>query len=196
MVSPFKVPVTLASLPASFSSELIAALSLVSRVYTLSPTTRAYLEPLLTHAFVQSASEPDIMWALPHMASLTLPLKLWALSAANTVAQTNSAARKIPNFCERDFMWLSPENVESAPGAHPSKPEGYLHRVSERAESYRSADIFPALPQPLPDRSPPCTAHPGSNSAMSRTALFLRQVDSWSIHRPCRFDRGFRRFRA
>src|SRR5262249_32832078 len=71
-----------------------------------------------THAFVQSASEPDIMCALPHIASLTFPVKLCALSAANTVTQTTSAARKIPNFCEPDFMCLSPENLESAPQAH------------------------------------------------------------------------------
>src|SRR5882762_170190 len=120
MVSPFRVPVTLASAPASLSSEPSTALSLESRVYTLSPTTKAYLEPLPTQARVQSASGPDLMCALPHMASLTLPVKLWGLSAANAVAIRTSGAKTIPNWCERNLMELSPIKVESAPsGTHP-----------------------------------------------------------------------------
>src|SRR6266550_1081531 len=116
MVSPFRVPVTLASLPASLSSELSVALSLASRVYTLSPTTRAYLEPLPAQARVQSASEPDIICALPHMASLTLPVKLWALSAANATAHRTSAARKISICCKRNFMHVLPK-IENTPQA-------------------------------------------------------------------------------
>src|ERR1700687_3561453 len=93
MESPLGSPVTLTCLSASLSSWSRVALSLVSRVYTLSPTTRAYFEPLRTHTRVHSDASPAIMWLAPHIASLTLPVKAWGLLAARA-GDTSVAHRK------------------------------------------------------------------------------------------------------
>src|SRR3981081_172595 len=93
MESPVASPGTLASWSASLSSWSRVALSLVSRVYTLSPTTRAYFEPLRTHTRVHSDASPAIMWLAPHMASLTLPVKAWGLLAATAGDRARVAPR-------------------------------------------------------------------------------------------------------
>src|ERR1700728_5400862 len=74
IVSLFSVPVTVTVAPACLSSVASASLSVVSSVYTLSPTTRAYFEPLLTHSWVQEAASPAIMCFAPHMLWLTTPV--------------------------------------------------------------------------------------------------------------------------
>src|SRR5450755_289090 len=68
MVSPSAVPVTVACLSASLSRASSAALSSPSSVYTLLPTTRAYLEPFATQARVQAAAvTPASMCSAPHI---------------------------------------------------------------------------------------------------------------------------------
>src|SRR5580700_8352488 len=82
MVSPSRVPVTMAVLPACLSKVASAAWSLVFRVYILSPTTSANLEPCATHARVHSAAVEPSMCFLPHMASPTSPVKVRGLAPA------------------------------------------------------------------------------------------------------------------
>src|SRR5207249_11771841 len=107
MLSPLASPVTLAFWSANLSSSARVALSLLSSVYTLSPTTRAYFDPLATHERKQPAGSPSIMWWAPHMASLTFPVKISGLAAE--AGSANSAARimtdrEMPILRETNFI--------------------------------------------------------------------------------------------
>src|SRR2546430_8726139 len=104
MVAPLSFPVAVACSPANLLSESIADLFLGSRVYTLSPTTRAYLEPLPMQARVQSAGLPAIICLAPHIASLTWPVKVSALPAAKTDEIFFSSRRRHTRF---DCDWSS-----------------------------------------------------------------------------------------
>src|ERR1035438_5290761 len=116
MVSPLAVPVTFACSQASLFSSPSEALSEVSRVYTLSPTTKAYLAPFCTQARTQSAGAiPPSVCLAPHMASLTFPVKVWALPAATpgtiaNPAKSTTTAVQTCNIRKRD-IFTPPEFV-------------------------------------------------------------------------------------
>src|SRR5579864_8903733 len=104
MVLSFSVPITVTLAPACLSSVARAALSLVSRVYTLSPTTKAYFDPLDTQARVHPASSPAMACLAPHIESLTVPVKALQPAAKAEAARAAAKISANPSCSARDFI--------------------------------------------------------------------------------------------